>query len=288
MGPTSSPTVWRRWLAFELRRLREERGLAQREAGKACGWSGARLSYIENAQQNIVEDDLEKLLPLYEVPESRWPEFHEAARRSREKGWWERYDDRVVPDYLSLYVGLEQGASLIRSVEPLGIPGLLQTADYVAAQLRLDVTPRTEQQIARIVELRMARQDILTRADAPVELSAVIDESTLHRVAGGPGLMADQLTHLLKMAERPNITVRVFPFAAGVVTSLASGYRILSFPGWAEPGVVYIEHREGAIYLDDANDVDGHVLAFEHLVSLALTPEDSMAMVREAAARYAR
>lgn len=287
MVPKSSPTVWRRWLAFELRRLREERGLAQKEAGKACGWSGARLSYIENAQQNVVEDDLHKLLPLYEVPKEDWDAFRQAAQRSREKGFWERYDQRVMPEWLSLYVGLEQGASLIRSVD-LIVPGLLQTPDYIAAAFRNDVIPRTRQQIARIAELRVARQAVLSRSESPLELSVVLDESALRRAAGGPATMAAQLDHLVAMAERSNVTVRVFPFEQGVDLCFMGAYKILAFPWGSDPGVVYIEHRDGAVYLEDTHEVDGHVLAFEHLTASALSPEQSIAMAREAAEEYAR
>src|SRR6266545_7998684 len=122
----SSPTVWRRWLALELRQLREDRGIAQKDAGRACGWSGARLSYLENAQQNLIEDDLDKLLPLYDVPEGQRDRYYDAAERSRERGWWERFEHLLVPEWLSLFVGLEQGAAEIRSYEPIVVAGLLQ------------------------------------------------------------------------------------------------------------------------------------------------------------------
>lgn len=285
---SSSPTVWRRWLAFELRRLREQRGLAQREVGKACGWSGARLSYVENAQQNVVEDDLAKLLPLYGVPENEWDTFRQAAARSREKGFWERYDDRVVPDYVSLFIGLEQGAASIRSVDPVLVPGLLQTPEYTAALLRSDVIPRTEQQIARMVEIRQARQAILSRAEDPVELSVVLEESVLRRPAGGPKAMADQIDHLIDMAGRANVTIRVMPLDRGVMAAMSEAYRILSFSLDPDQGVVFIEYRDGAVYLDDAPAVDAHRLAFEHLSNLALGPEPSLALMRALSEEYLR
>jgi transcriptional regulator with XRE-family HTH domain len=288
MVATSSPTVWRRWLAFELRRRREERGLAQREVGKACGWSGARLSYIENAQQNVVEDDLDKLLPLYGVPEDEWPRFREAAERSREKGFWERYDERVVPGYVNLLIGLEQGAASIQSVDPVLVPGLLQTPEYTTALLRSDVIPRTEQQIARMVEIRQARQGALMREEGPLELSVVLDESALRRPAGGPKAMADQIDHLATMAERTNVTIRVMPFDRGVNVGMLGASRILAFPWDPGQGVVYIEYRDGAVYLDDAPAVDNHRLVFEHLCNLALEPEPSRAMLRALSEEYLR
>ena len=288
MAAMSSPTVWRRWLALELRRLREEHGLAQKEAGKACGWSGARLSYIENGQQNVVDDDLDKLLPLYDVPEEERSVFYEAAAHGREKGFWERNGQAGVPDWGSLYVGLEQGAAGIWYVEPAFIPGLFQTADYATEVIRSDLMPRTERQISRVVKLRMQRQTIVTRAEQPVSVAAVMDESVLRRPAGTAKVMAEQLEHLATMAERPNVAIRVLPFTSGVNACLFGGYRILTFPWASVPGVVFIEYREGATYIEDEPAVEGHRLAFEHLAAISLSTDDSLAMIRHFAEEYAR
>jgi transcriptional regulator with XRE-family HTH domain len=283
-----SPTVWRRWLAFELRRLREDTGLAQKDAGKACGWSGARLSYIENAQQNVAEKDLKKLLPLYGVPDTDLPMFLHAAERARGKGFWERYDDRTVPEGLPEYIGLEQGAASIRCVEPAIVPGLLQTREYTTALLRSDVIPRTDQQIARTVDMRLARQVAVTRDDDPVELSVVVDESVLRRAGGGPGDMAKQLDHLVTMAERPNVTIRIVPFETGVNVCLVGAVRILSFPWVSVPDVAYLEHRDRLVAIDDALLVDDHRLAFEHLSKTALDAASSLAMLRDLSEEYSR
>jgi transcriptional regulator with XRE-family HTH domain len=285
----SSPTVWRRWLALELRRLREEGGIAQKDAGRACGWSGARLSYLENAQQNLVQEDLDKLLPLYEVPEDQRDRYYDAAERSRERGWWERFEHLLVPDWLSMFVGLEQGAAEIRSFQPIALPGLLQTPDYAAAVMRRDVRRRSTREIERLVDLRTARQGILSRSEEPTRLSVVLDESVLSRGPGELQLMAAQLQHLGDMAARPNITLRVLPLDQGVHSLAPGPFSILTFP-WKQPdpGIAYVEYRGGALYLEEFEDVESHTLAFEGLADLALSPEESLAMVREASERYIR
>jgi transcriptional regulator with XRE-family HTH domain len=283
-----SPTVWRRWLAFELRRLRDETGLAQKDAGKACGWSGARLSYIENAQQNVTEKDLRKLLPLYGVPKPDWDRFLHAARRSREKGFWERYDDRDLPEGLSEYVGLEQGAASIRYVEPAVVPGLLQTPDYATALLRSDVIPRTDHQIARAVDMRMTRQLAVTRGDDPVDLSVVIDEGVLHRPGGGPKAMAAQLIHLIALAERPNVTIRIVPYASGVNVCMVGAVRLMSFAWDSVPDIVYLELRDRLVAIDDVPAADYHRLAFDHLSKTALDAGSSLAMLRDFSEEYSR
>ncbi|MGI9003111.1 MAG: helix-turn-helix domain-containing protein, partial [Pseudonocardia sp.] len=103
MAEVSSPTVWRRWLAFELARLREEAGLTQKEVAKALRCTDGKVSYYETAQRPVVVRDLDEvLLPLYNVPADRWPRYLQAAKDSRQKGWWERYDTTTLPSWLSL------------------------------------------------------------------------------------------------------------------------------------------------------------------------------------------
>lgn len=280
-----SPTVWRRWLAFELRRLREDTGLLQTEVGKACGWSGARVSYIENAQQKVAEKDLRKLLPLYDVPEPEWPRYLRAADEARKAGFWERYD--TVPG-VSEYVGLEQGAATIRYVEPALVPGLLQTQEYMTALLRSDVMPRTDRQIGRLVELRMARGQAVTRENDPVSVLAIIDEAVLHRPGGGPKAMAAQLDHLVTMAERPNVTIRVVPFDRGVNPCMVGAVRLLTFAWASVPDVVYLEHRDRLEPIEDETAVEAHRLAFDHLSRAALDAASSLAMMRDLSERFSR
>lgn len=287
MATTSSPTVWRRWLAMELRRMREERDIAQRDAAKACGWSGARLSYIENAQQAVVDDDLDKLLPLYEVPKSRQGQYYEAIERSHAKGWWERYQ-RFVSEGLELLVSFEQGAAAIRAFHPVVLPGLLQIPAYYAAVLDADVWPRTEQQVKRLVEIRLERQKILTRSSDPLKLHVVLDEAALRHATDPARTMADQLEHLVTMAERSNVTVQVLPFDRGVQTFSLGEFQIFDFPWESDPGVVCLELREQTIYLEEAHEIDSYALAFQSLVDRAMTPDRSLAMVRELAKEYRR
>jgi transcriptional regulator with XRE-family HTH domain len=282
----SPPTVWRRWLAFELRRLREEAGLTQRQAAQECRWATARVGYIENVQQALIEDDLEKLLTLYRVPPDRWGAYIAAAAEP-DRGWWERSGDRTIPEWLSLYVGLEQGASRIRSFEATVVPGLLQTADYAAAVLRGDFVPRTSAQVDELVDLRLRRQALLT-GRAPVNMWAILDEAALRRSAHGGGVMAAQLEHLAAMAERPNVTVQVLPFSTGVNSYTFGPFKLLGFPWPTDPGVVYVEHRDGAVYLEEPHEVTAHALVFQHLSVWALPPAESVALIRDAAKEHSR
>lgn len=292
MTQPSSPTVWRRWMAFELKRLRLEAGRSQAEVAKVLGCQVPKVSLMESGQRNVQEDDLRRLLDLYEVPEDRWPHYLDAAKNMRKKGWWERYDRHTLPGWLDPYVGLEQGAERIRTYEPVIMAGLLQTPEYAAAILRRIVAGISQEKIQRLVELRMQRQEALWRSTNPLHLSAVLDEAVLRRIVGGREVMRAQLLHIVEVVNRwRHITVQVVPFERGAYD--ASGpFVILSFP-WStepgaayDPGVVYIEHRSHAVYLDALPEIDRHSQAFEQLCALALSPGESVEMIRSAAEEY--
>jgi transcriptional regulator with XRE-family HTH domain len=282
MATSVSPTVWRRWLALELRRLRKVKDLPQQEAAHKCGWSGARLSYLENGQQPPTESDLDKLLDLYEVPADRRDRYYTAVKRSHASGWWERYE-YLIDDWIALFVGLEQGAEEIHCYETSIMPGLLQTAAYATAIMRSGLRHRSSREIARLVELRTARQTILTQGETPTKLDVVLDESVLRRSPDEPGVLRAQLEHVVEMAERPNVTVRILPLRGGVQTFAPSAFSILTFP-WEQPdpGIVFLEYRGGSLYLEEFDEIERHTLAFEGLTELALDPTTSLATVRDA------
>ncbi|CAO0830371.1 helix-turn-helix domain-containing protein [Streptomyces microflavus] len=289
MTDTSSPTVWRRWLALELTRLRREAGLEQKDVAKALRCTVAKVSYYETADRPVVVKDLDEvLLPLYSVPEDRWPAYVRAAKDARKKGWWETHGGPPIPSWFSLFVGLEQGASQIRTYESEAVPGLLQTRAYTDAITRRGTAERAEDEVERQIKLRLTRQDALNRASSPLRLWAVLNEAVLRRVVGSPAVMRDQLLHVAEMTSHPKITVQVIPFSHGAHPGMAAGpFQILGFPWPTDPGVAYVEHRAGAFYLEAPHEIEAHTVAFEHLVALALSPDESVKMVRDIAEEYA-
>jgi transcriptional regulator with XRE-family HTH domain len=287
MTETPSPTVWRRWLAFELARLRTEAGLEQKDVAKALRCTVTKVSYIENAERPVVLRDLDEvLLPLFKVPKNRWPAYIQAAKDSRQKGWWESYDSNALPKWLSLYVGLEQGAAQLRIYQAQLIPGLLQTEDYATAVVQRGTAELTQDQITRRTEFRATRQAVLARQPDPLRLWVVLDEAALRRVVGGSEIMRDQLNHLADAAAQAKITLQVLPFNHGAHPGMHGPFAILDFPWPTDPGMVYIEHRSGAFYLEQPQEIEAHTVAFEHLCAHGLNPDESVTMLRKLAKEY--
>jgi hypothetical protein len=168
------------------------------------------------------------------------------------------------------YVGLEAAASVIRTYEVQSVPGLLQTRDYARALIRRG-SVTAEEEIARRVELRLRRQEILARPNPP-QLSVVIDESALRRPVGSREITREQVRHLASMADSPAITVQILPFSAGAHPAMGGPFTILQF---AEPDLndlVYVEQLSSAVYLDKPAETAGYQQIMERLRRQAEPP----------------
>jgi Domain of unknown function (DUF5753) len=192
------------------------------------------------------------LLELYGVTGPERNGLIQLARDARQPGWWHSFRD-VLPNPYEVYIGLEAGAAAIRNFEPVVVPGLLQTEDYARAAFRNGPRELDRDDVERRVEVRMARQKILTRADRP-RLWAVIDEAVIRRVVGGPEVMRGQLRHLIDGAGQGRTTIQVVPYSAGAHAGTTGPFVILQFPEPTDPAVVYVETLAGDIYLDEHLD----------------------------------
>jgi transcriptional regulator with XRE-family HTH domain len=263
-GPTGGPTVLRIMLGAQLRRLREAKRISREDAGYLIRASESKISRMELGRVGFKERDIDDLLSLYGITnQDERAALLALARQANTPGWWQRYGD-VLPSWFQTYLGLEEAAALIRTYEVQFVPGLLQTDDYARAVIGYGNSGAPAEEIERRVSLRMKRQQLLTRSDAP-QLWAVVDEAALRRTMGSPGVMAAQLEHLIKASELPNVTLQVLPFQVGAHTAEAGAFTLLRFPEPDLPDVVYIEQLTGALYLDKRDDVDAYMAAVDRL-----------------------
>jgi hypothetical protein len=203
------------------------------------------------------------------------------TRDARQPGWWHSFRD-VLPNPYEVYIGLEAGAVSIRNFEPVVVPGLLQTADYAREIFRNGPIELDSDEVERLLEVRVARQEILGRDDRP-RLWAVIDEAVIHRVVGGVSVMHRQLRHLAESAHQGKTTIQVVPYRAGAHAGAIGAFVILDFPEATDPAMVYVETLAGDIYLEERADVNRYTIAFDRLVAAALHPDDSVQMIERLA-----
>lgn len=276
-----SPTVRRRRLRAELRRLRAERGLTI-DAVQELSHGDIKtpnLSRWETGERNVRPTDVRLLLDIYEVTGDEREALLTLARQAKERGWWQSYGT-AVPSWFQFYVGLESEASTIREYSGELVPGLLQTADYYRAFL--GTAPGDPRITGKEVEVRLARQERLT-SDDPPELWAVLNEAVIRRNVGGSAVIRAQLEHLAELSDLPSVTIQVLPFRAGVHPAMDGSFSILGFPVPSDPAVVYMENQAGSVYLEEPADVDRFSRMFSHLIAKALSPEDSGRLLRSAA-----
>jgi transcriptional regulator with XRE-family HTH domain len=281
-NPEQNPTLRARRLAVELMRRREASGLSREEAARRLEWSTSTIFRIETGRSRPQPGNVRVLLDLYGVTGSERDGLIQLAREARQPGWWHSFRD-VLPNPYEVYIGLEGGAASIRNFEPVVVPGLLQTEDYARAMFKGGPRELERDEIERRVEVRLARQQILTRDDRP-RLWAVIDEAVIHRLVGDPAVMRAQLGHLIDTAEQGRTTVQVVPYRAGAHAGTTGPFVILDFPEPTDPAVVYVETLAGDIYLEERADVNRYTIAFDRLLAAALHPDDSVRLIQQVAA----
>jgi transcriptional regulator with XRE-family HTH domain len=275
-GP--SPLMHRRRLRGDLRQARQDTGLTQEHVAAAMDWSLSKVIRIENGATGISTNDLRALLSLYQITDpARVQDLIELARSARERSWWSTYKDAASPDFLR-YIEQEASASAIWAYEHIVIHGLLQTEEYAALVIREFSDGRhTGQQADRRIELRLKRQELLARTHPPA-LSFLHDEAVLRRRVGGPAVMRRQLRHLAELADRPNITLEVMPFTAGVRNGIGESFAILDFPGPDDP-VLFLEPRD-AMREDRSEQVAQYEERFQQLRAASPGPDGSASLTR--------
>ncbi len=288
MSAEGGPSIPRRRLGTELRKLREGARLRIEDVATALECSVSKVSRLETGKGIPKGRDVRDLLDRYGVDD---PQYRDRvmrwAREGQSQGWWTQYSDVLVQDphdplmagHLERFLALEADARLIESFEPIVVHGLLQTEDYARAILKVLSVNASRAVVDRIVAVRMRRQRRLYAAADQLSLHLVIDESVLRRPVGGEEVMQRQLRRLLDDGARDNIDVRVLPFHNGAHQGVAGSFVLLDFPETTVHDLVYIESHLGNVYLEKDVDVDTYTQLFRSLADSALPAVESATLI---------
>jgi transcriptional regulator with XRE-family HTH domain len=262
--PRPGPTVVQVVLCARLQQLREAAKMSREQAAKVIRVGPATIHRMEKAKVALKIPYVKDLLEAYGLPQADIDDFVNLAEEANQPGWWQRFHD-VLPDWFSAHVALENAASLIWAYEPHCVPGLLQTEDYTRTLLE---TGRLGQdrpdEVDRHVALRMERQELLARADAP-RFWVILDEAALRRQVGTSGIMRDQIDRLMQAAQRANVTLQIIEFGAGYHSGAHGPVVLFRFEAQELPDMVYLEHLTGAVYLDRRAEVAAHHQVLEQI-----------------------
>jgi hypothetical protein len=285
-GQRVSPVVARRQLRQRFVQARREAGFASREpAAEALGWSPRKQALLESDEQPIPVKDLDRVLPVFRIPEEEWSTWRELAELARTKGWWDGYEEADLSVEGKRFVGYEWGARRIRTFDGSIMPALLQIPGYTTAALSAGVTDRPPEQIGRLLAVRRQRQRALSQPD-PLEYHVVLDEAALRRPGGDPATMRAQLNHIVDLVDtRKNLTVQVVPFSAGLYAAQSGTFVIMDFADRGDdPGVVHVEPGfTGSLYVEERADIYLYSRVFQRLLEVALNPDDSIDLLQTVA-----
>jgi hypothetical protein len=295
MPLSTTPAVIRRYLAFELQRLREaapdpttgklptpgKPQITQTAAGKHIGSESPQsvISKFENGQRLPRLGDVRLLMDLYGTPEL-YEHMRDLVNQARTTGPAFELDEMIdLPEGFDMYLGLEQGAERITTFETMAVTGILQCRPYALAAVRGHRRTVSAADIERSVDIRMRRQLALDRADQPLELVVILGEAALCQEIGGRAVLIQQLGYLLTAAERPNVDLRVLPYSASAHPALHGSFVVLDFPIERDPGVVYLEDLIGGRYRSDTNEIDEYRSVALRLLELSLSADDTTSMI---------
>ncbi|MER5433489.1 helix-turn-helix transcriptional regulator [Streptomyces sp. NPDC002588] len=280
---TSAPTVLRMILGRRLRERRLGAGVSLEAAAKALRVTSLTIRRLEKAEVGLKPVYVEKLLQTYGADRQEMDEFVDLAEQANQPGWWHAYRD-VVPSWFTAYVSLESGAKTLRTYEPHYVTGLLQTHGYARAVLRGGFPNDSDEDLERRVDLRLRRQSLLTKPDAPT-LWVVMEEAVLHRVAGGAEVMREQIDRLLEVTDLDHVSVDIVPFSAGAHVGACAPFTYFRFEEPELPDIVYSEILSASVYLDQRSDVAAHLEAHNRM-SLLTSSADSRALLNRMRKEY--
>lgn len=257
------------FFARELRRVRG--GLSQEALGKRLGYSGELVGKVEKRERRPTRQ-------FAEACDAAFPELGGLFTRLVDEA--ERTHG-VYPTWFASWIDAEQRAGVLRTWEPLLIPGLFQTADYARALFDTWQSVAPSGDIDADVVARLDRQRIFDRP-VPPSFWALVDESVLHRCVGGPKVMHEQLLHLAEMSERPRVTIEVLPSDVGEHVGLLGAFITASFAD-DTPGIVYLESPDAGETTKQPATVAKIDLTYDTLRTEALGGRASRDLIRKVA-----
>lgn len=277
MATGDSPLVQRRRLRTELKRARQSSGQTQEQVAAEMDWSLSKVIRIESASSGLSANDLRALLQLYGVADpEQVASLLALARAARRRSWWSAYRD-IAPRSLLQLIEYESAAYVIRQFETMFIPGILQIEDYAREAIQNYYGEGLGfDKVRALVELRVLREDLFD-CENPPSFHFMIDEAAVRRLVGGSSVMRRQLRRLIEVADKPNITVEVIPFSAGLHPGMKGPFEIIEFVDAADRDIVYREIPGIDIISDDPEETLRYREAFEVLGRSSLHPRDSVA-----------
>ncbi len=269
-----------RRLGSALRNYRQAVKLDQPHAAEVIASSQARISRIETGHATPRVIEVRLLLDAYGITDQEVRDkLEDLAKRSKNRGWWLEHAAHLRADYLD-HIALEDDATYIREWQPVLVPGLLQTPAYAEAVITATPHYIAPERVAQLVKVREGRQAKIEEGGATY--ATIIWEGAIAHPVVSVDVHREQLSTMLDVGKRQNVTVQILPFSAGTVAGAAAGFSSFSFESEPTVEAVTLENLRGTSVLEGPEDLAAYANAFDQLRSSALAPDASARLVRSA------
>jgi transcriptional regulator with XRE-family HTH domain len=278
------PAVAARRLTTALKQARSQAGLTQGEAADSLDWSLSKIVRIESGSVGISTTDLRALLSLYGIADqARVADLSATAKEARQTPWWKKDYGEIASEQYLQFVEFEQTAAEIVSFQSHFVPGILQTPEYARAILQ-GVVRAAPARLTRLLAFRLERQKLLASKKPPM-MSFVLDENVVRRQVGSADVMSGQISHLVDLAQRPHVSIRILRFTAGVAPGMQTPFVLMRFPDPADSAVLYFEApRAETLVIENDKEVDSYSRTFDELQHLSLSERDTIEFLKNMAA----
>lgn len=220
-------------------------------AAHAVGWSDSRVSRLVSGKRGVPVPDVATLLAVLDIHGERRDALLAVAEELFRLGWLQEHGCQPP----ATLAQADAAAAMITTYHSAVVPVLLQTPGYAAALTRGSGVAA------------QARQAILTRPTPP-ELRFFVDEHVVTHGGADREMMSDQVHHLLRLAVRPNVVIRVVPTSAGLMCGCPA-FELFEFD--QHQPVVHVEHLAATAFLEQPETIAAHRAAIAHLHDVALS-----------------
>lgn len=271
-------TVRQRRLAAALLALRGD--TPRDKVVQETGVSEGALLKMEKGRTRPQKRTLLALLDYYKASAEQREELVDLWQHSTRSSDLQLIEESLPENYQT-FIQFEREASTLSAFEGAFVPGLLQTEAYARAVIRSQLPEQSDEGIEARVEVRMRRQEALSRPSA-VRLWAILDEAVIRRTVGSEDVMREQLAHLAKVGQAGNtVTLQLIPFGAGAHTGMIGSFLVMDFAE-PDPPVVYLENFSGGIFLEAPDEVARYRSNFQRLAAQALSPQATLQTIKGA------
>ncbi|GAA3736867.1 helix-turn-helix domain-containing protein [Salinactinospora qingdaonensis] len=257
-----------RWRRFgnELRRLREQAGMTQRQLAGKIGLSHGMVGGIERATRKPQSDQADICDTVLDTGGT--------LRRI----WQELNNQRYVPEWFKDVLLLEQRATEVREYEPTTIPGLLQTAAYARTLIRARRPTATAEEVEETVKSRTGRLSAVLENEKRPLLWFIVHEAVLSRTVGDETIMRKQLDYIAGLVEDGTIRLQVLP-ATPTSADPGAPFRLMTLTD--TQSAAYVEHVLGGEIFERPDKVNELTTLFGALQAEALPVLASIELIRK-------